>query len=90
MAYLCLYKVVKQWKDIETVGELMKLHLPGCQPNQIAVKNVIMKNQIFQNQQKMTLSINRLRSADSISDLRILEKSMELSDGLDDVVKDEE
>ena len=30
MAYLCLYKMVKVWKDIDAVGQLMKLHLPGC------------------------------------------------------------
>lgn len=49
MAYLCLYKKVNDWKNIEAVGDLLKMHLPGCQPNQIAIQNVIMKNQIFQN-----------------------------------------
>lgn len=30
MAYLCLYKKVNIWEDIEAVGDLLKLHVPGC------------------------------------------------------------
>lgn len=37
MAYLCLYKKVKEWQDTEAVAALLKLHLPGCQPNRIAI-----------------------------------------------------
>ena len=82
MAYLCLYKKAKEWADTEAMGSLLKLHLPGCQPNKIAIKNVIMKNKLFQNRQKME-SANRLRSAESLSDVNELNQSADLSSASD-------
>ena len=82
MAYICLYKKVNDWKNIENVHDLLKLHLPGVQPNQIAIKNVIMKNQIFQDRQEMNM-VNRLRSAESMSDVRGQNHSPEMAQEAD-------
>ena len=68
MAYLCLYKIVKDWNDIDIVSNLIKLHLKGTQPNRIAIKNVIMKNKLFQDRQSFD-NVTRLRSTGSISDI---------------------
>lgn len=54
------------------------MHLPGCQPNKIAIANVIMKNKLFQNRQKMD-GANRLRSAESASDIKALNQTADLS-----------
>merc|ERR1719230_910480 len=82
MAYLCLYKKAEGWQDTEAMGSLLKLHLPGCQPNKIAIKNVIMKNKLFQNRQKMD-GANRLRSAESASDIKALNQSADVSSETD-------
>lgn len=82
MAYLCLYKKAKEWEDTEAMGSLLKLHLRGCQPNKIAIKNVIMKNKLFQNRQKLE-SVNRLRSAESLSDIMGLNQTADLSSETD-------
>lgn len=82
MAYLCLYKKAKEWEDTEAMGSLLKLHLPGCQPNKIAIANVIMKNKLFQNRQNID-SVNRLRSAESITDIKELNQTADLSSETD-------